>query len=365
MRAARDHFVGVHVGLRAGAGLEHDQREFGVPLPSITSCAARTMSSGFVGGKLAQLAIRERGAFFQDAQSARITGRPQWNRAMPIGKFMPRTFGLRAPQMPGGYLHVAQRIVFDAEFVHTSLVPLKMDRWRSCGACCSSIRSIILSTIVCGSASIVAGFFDRSGRTRIRIARVWGRSLLQITGVRVEAEGLEKIDPQGAYVFVSNHLSYMDTPVVLSTIPVQFRFMAKKGLFQIPFLGTHLAQAGHIPVPREDPRAAVKSLTRAAEIIRDKDISVLLFPEGGRSMDGALQPFKEGAAYIAIKAGVPIVPVTLIGTRAILAMGSATFHRGPVTLRMGDPMPTAVRVLRDRHELTEAAREQIVAMLAK
>jgi 1-acyl-sn-glycerol-3-phosphate acyltransferase len=222
---------------------------------------------------------------------------------------------------------------------------------------------IILSTILCGSVSIVVSFFDKTGRTGIAIARVWGRSLLKITGVRVTAEGLDKIDPNGAYVFASNHLSYMDTPVVLSTIPAQFRFMAKQGLFQIPFLGTHLTQAGHIPVPREDPRAAVKSLTRAAEAIRERGVSVLIFPEGGRSMDGALQPFKEGAAYIAIKAGVPVVPVTLIGTREILAMGSATFRRGPVTLRIGDPIPTHGLTMRDREELTECVRKRIVGML--
>jgi len=222
---------------------------------------------------------------------------------------------------------------------------------------------IILSTILCGSVSVVASFFDKTGRTGIAIARVWGRSLLKIAGVRVTAEGLEKIDPNGAYVFVSNHLSYMDTPVVLSTIPAQFRFMAKQGLFQIPFLGTHLAQAGHIPVPLGDPRGSVKSLTRAAEMIRARKISVLIFPEGGRSRDGVLQPFKEGAAYIAIKAGVPVVPLTLIGTRQILAMGSATFRRGAVTLRIGDPIATSHLTSRDRASLTECTRKQIAGML--
>jgi 1-acyl-sn-glycerol-3-phosphate acyltransferase len=221
---------------------------------------------------------------------------------------------------------------------------------------------IILSTIFCGSFSVLAALFDKTGRSMMKAARVWARSLLVIAGVRVKVEGLEKIDPGAAYVFVSNHLSYMDTPVVLSHIPVEFRFMAKQGLFQIPFLGTHLVQAGHIPVPREDPRAAVKSMTRAAEMIRERGISVLLFPEGGRSEDGALQEFKDGAAYIAIKAGVPMVPMALSGTREIMAMGSATFHRGRVRLQIGDPIPTANLMLRDRGAVTAAAREQIVRM---
>ena len=218
--------------------------------------------------------------------------------------------------------------------------------------------------MVFGFVSVVQSLFDKSGRKMIATARVWARSLLAIARVDVKVEGLEKIDPNGAYVFASNHLSYMDTPVVLSHIPVQFRFMAKKGLFQIPFLGTHLAQAGHIPVPLEDPRAAVKTLSLAAQTIHDRGVSILIFPEGGRSITGVLQDFKEGAAYIAIKAGVPVVPIALVGTRGILAMGSATFHSGPVTLRIGDPIPTEGLILRDRGEVTVTLRERIVAMLS-
>src|SRR5437879_2755137 len=176
---------------------------------------------------------------------------------------------------------------------------------------------IILSTIFFGSISVLVSLFESSGRTQIKVARVWSRSLLLFAGVKVKVEGIRKIHAGGSYVFAANHLSYMDTPVVLSHIPVQFRFLAKDGLFQIPFLGTHLAQAGHIPVPREDPRAAVKTLSRAAEIIREKSISILIFPEGGRSEDGELRPFKEGAAYIAIKSGVPLEPVAIGGTRRL------------------------------------------------
>jgi 1-acyl-sn-glycerol-3-phosphate acyltransferase len=222
---------------------------------------------------------------------------------------------------------------------------------------------IILSTILFGSISVFVSLFESSGRTQIKVARAWARSLLLFAGVRVKVEGISKIHASGSYVFSANHLSYMDTPVVLAHIPVQFRFLAKKGLFQIPLLGTHLAQAGHIPVPREDPRAAVKTLSRAAQVIREKSISVLIFPEGGRSEDGELHPFKEGAAYIAIKAQVPLVPIAIIGTRKILAMHSATFRRGRVKLRIGDPIPTTGLTLRDRRALTDQVREQIAGML--
>ena len=132
----------------------------------------------------------------------------------------------------------------------------------------------------------------------------------------------------------------MDTPVVLANIPVQFRFLAKRGLFQIPLLGTHLTRAGHIPVPRDDARAAVKTMTTAAQAIRERGISLLIFPEGGRSQTGELAAFKEGAAYIAIRAGVPLVPIALKGTREILPYGSGHVRSGSVTMRIGDPIPT-------------------------
>jgi 1-acyl-sn-glycerol-3-phosphate acyltransferase len=139
--------------------------------------------------------------------------------------------------------------------------------------------------------------------------------------------------------------------------------MAKDGLFKIPLLGTHLGQAGHIPVPRDDPRAAVKTMSLAADTIRARNISLLIFPEGGRSHDAILQPFKDGGAYIAIKAGVPLVPLAISGTHEILAMHSATFHRGAVTLRIGDPIPTTGMTLHDRKSLTETARQEVVVML--
>ncbi len=194
----------------------------------------------------------------------------------------------------------------------------------------------------------------------MRLARTWAKGLLGVSGVKVRVEGLEQIDPKGSYVFISNHLSFMDTPTVLANIPVQFRFLAKRGLFQIPLLGTHLSQAGHIPVPRGDPRASVKVMQQAAETIQRKGISLLVFPEGGRSHDGQLRPFKEGGAYIAIKAGVPVVPVVLIGTRNVLPMGSGVVYSGDVVLRLLKPIETAQLSLKDRGQLTEELRTAIL-----
>jgi len=217
--------------------------------------------------------------------------------------------------------------------------------------------------MVYGTASLLVSFFDPSRRRQNAAERAWARALLAITGVKVKVEGLDKIARDGSYVFVSNHLSYMDTPVALASIPVRFRFLAKRGLFQIPFLGWHLGRAGHIRVPREDARAAVKTMALAAQVIREEGISLLIFPEGGRSRTGEMRDFKEGAAFIAIKAGVPLVPVALKGTREVLPFGSGVVRRGNVAMRIGDPIPTTHASPHDRVRLTEELRRRIVALL--
>jgi 1-acyl-sn-glycerol-3-phosphate acyltransferase len=225
--------------------------------------------------------------------------------------------------------------------------------------------AIVLATIFFGAISLLVSFFDSTGVVQIRVARRWAKTLLAASGVQVEVEGLEHIDPSGSYVFISNHQSYMDTPVALANIPVQFRFLAKRGLFQIPLLGTHLSRAGHIPVPREDPRAAVKVMQLAAEAIRAKNISLLIFPEGGRSHDGVTRPFKEGGAYIAIRAGVPVVPMVLIGTRDLLPYGAGIVLAGKATLRILKPIETSQLTLKDRGALTDRLHALIVEELTR
>jgi 1-acyl-sn-glycerol-3-phosphate acyltransferase len=224
--------------------------------------------------------------------------------------------------------------------------------------------AIILATILFGSISLVISFFDSGGKAQAAVARVWAKTLLWASGIRVAVEGLEHIDPSGSYIFMSNHTSYIDTPVVLANISVQFRFLAKSGLFQIPFLGTHLSRAGHIPVPREDPRAAVRTLQLAAETVQKKKTSLLVFPEGGRSEDGDLAAFKEGGAYIAIRAGVPMVPLVLIGGAGVLPYGGGVVQSGQITMRILPPIETAQLTLKDRGAVTERVRNLLLAELS-
>lgn len=232
---------------------------------------------------------------------------------------------------------------------------------RSLRAALVSDPLIVLATVVMGTASLLTSLFDASGRAQHRVARIWARMLLKIAGAEVHVEGLERLSPAGSYVFVTNHLSYMDTPLVIAHIPVQFRFLAKKGLFRVPFIGYHLRRAGHIPVRRGDARASLRALSDSARIVRERGISILVFPEGGRS-PGALREFKAGAAYIAIKAGVPAVPVGIVGTRAILPMDSLLVRGGEVHLRIGEPIPTSGLSVHDHGRLTQQLRGRVLEL---
>ncbi len=221
---------------------------------------------------------------------------------------------------------------------------------------------IILATAVMGTLSLLVSWFDTSGDGPHKIARAWSRMLIFISGMQVRVEGLEKIPSRGGCVIAPNHLSLMDTPLVLAHVPLQFRFLAKEGLFKVPFIGGHLRRAGHISIPRDDARASLKAMSEAARLIRERGISALVFPEGGRS-EGELQEFKEGAAYIAIKAGVPIVPVAIQGTREVLPMGSMLVRPGSVVMHIGDPIPTAGLILKDRNRLTLETRDRIAELM--
>jgi 1-acyl-sn-glycerol-3-phosphate acyltransferase len=221
---------------------------------------------------------------------------------------------------------------------------------------------IILVTAIMGIVSLATSAFDRSGGLQHRLAGVWARMILAVSGVKVSVEGLEKLRADSNYVLVANHRSYMDTPAVLAHIPLQLRFFAKQGLFRIPLLGGHLRRAGHLPVVRENPRASLKSLSEGARLIRERGISLLLFPEGGR-VPAELLEFKEGAAYLAIKAGVPVVPIGIIGTREVIPIGSLHVRPHPVTLRIGDPIPTAGLQVRDRAELNQTLRRKVAELI--
>ena len=221
---------------------------------------------------------------------------------------------------------------------------------------------VAIATVAMWMCSMIASLFDPTGNWQHQMARIWGRMLLAVSFIRVRVTGLEKLDPRANYVFVSNHSSYMDIPALLARLPYQFRFFAKKGLYKIPFLGWHLHRAGHLPVDRSNARNSLKSMSEGARIVAERGVSVLLFPEGGRTKVG-LREFKEGAAYIAIKAGVPVAPVAIAGMRELLPVGSIHLRSGQAELRVGAPIPTAGLQLSDREELTQKMHAEIQRLL--
>jgi 1-acyl-sn-glycerol-3-phosphate acyltransferase len=220
-----------------------------------------------------------------------------------------------------------------------------------------------IATIVMACLSLFSSMWDRKGVAQHKMAVVWSRMLLAFAFVRCTVSGAEKIDPSKHYVFVCNHASYMDTPALLASIPIQFRFFAKKGLFSIPFMGWHLHRAGHIPVHLDDARASLRTLSSGAKIINDRNISVLIFPEGGR-VEHDMEPFKEGAAYLAIKAQVPVIPIGLIGTREVLPMHHGMIKGGDVQVIFGDPIETTGMTTKDRGQLNRRLQDE-VARLAR
>jgi 1-acyl-sn-glycerol-3-phosphate acyltransferase len=219
---------------------------------------------------------------------------------------------------------------------------------------------VYLSTVFFGTISLVVSVFDASGRGQHACARAWARSLLLFARVRVTVRGLEHLEPGRTYIFASNHQSYMDIPVAFAHLPVNFRIMAKATLFHIPFLGWHLRRSGHLPVARDNPRRAARSLLEAATHIRG-GTPVFVFPEGGRSYDGQFREFRAGTFLLAIKAGVPVVPVTLNGTRALLKMHSWNLRPGRVEMILHAPIPTEGLRSEAAEDLCARVREVIAA----
>lgn len=232
----------------------------------------------------------------------------------------------------------------------------------------SYLRSVLwmspligLSVLIMATASLMASLVDRSGQWQHRVAVIWARVVLRICLVTVEVVGAEKLEKNKPYVFVSNHFSLIDTPVMFGNMPCDFRILARHKLWRIPFLGWHLNRAGHIPVNRENPRAVVRNINEAAERI-SRGTSILLFPEGGRTRQPHMRRFKPGAAHIAIRAGVPIVPMALIGTSEILAPNSAHLHPGKAELRVGTPIPTTGEARREAKLMTAKVQREVAGL---
>jgi 1-acyl-sn-glycerol-3-phosphate acyltransferase len=206
------------------------------------------------------------------------------------------------------------------------------------------------ATFIFGIAAILFGFFSRTGNSVHHVARLWAKSILWISGIPVQVVGSEHIEQDRSYIFMSNHQGSYDIPVLLSHLMVQFRWIAKAELFKIPIFGRGMRGAGYISIDRTNRKSAFKSLKRAAESIRHGK-SVLVFPEGTRSMGGELLPFKKGGFVLAVDAGVPIIPIIVQGTHAIMAKDSLLIRRQPVRVDILPPLDTGAYNRKSKDDL--------------
>ena len=210
---------------------------------------------------------------------------------------------------------------------------------------------ICMITVPAALLTILFGLFDPYGKHVHRITRLWTRLILKISGVAVKVNGLTQLDPKQQYVFMVNHQSHIDIPVLVQSLPAfQLRWIAKRELLWVPFFGWAMWAAKHITVNRSDRFDASGSLKKAKQRMK-AGISLVIFPEGTRSSDGNLLPFKRGGLLLAVKTQTPIVPVTISGSSAILPKGDWRIRGGQIEVTVGTPVsvenyrPGALRVL--------------------
>ena len=217
---------------------------------------------------------------------------------------------------------------------------------------------VVLATAVLGATVIVLSYFIKSGNLLHKIARLWGQSILVVSRIKVSVKGLSHIDVKRPYIYMPNHQSNFDIPVLLGHLVVQFRWLAKKELFNIPIFGRAMRKAGYISIDRNDRESAFQSLEIAAQKIKD-GVSVLIFPEGTRSRDGKIRPFKKGGFVMAIDSGVPIVPIVISGARGIMTKGKFRVNPGQISMMIQEPIDTATYTLETKEALMERVRRTI------
>jgi 1-acyl-sn-glycerol-3-phosphate acyltransferase len=220
----------------------------------------------------------------------------------------------------------------------------------------ASVSTVYHAARILIPAALRSRNFPRIAREQ---PRNWARSLLWAAGVKVELEGLEHLPPGQPAVIVANHESWFDVFALVVHLPVDTRFVGKIELTRIPFFGPSWLACGHIAIDRSDRVKAIESLRAAGETLRREGAVVVMFPEGTRSPDGRLLPFKKGAFVLALQTGVPVVPVGVSGSRDIMPKGSWRIRSGTIVVRVGPPIPSEGRGEGARDALLEQARTEV------
>src|SRR6185437_7175334 len=223
---------------------------------------------------------------------------------------------------------------------------------------------IWLYTIVFGIISVPFGFFDKDGSILHSFARNWSKLIMKTIFSPVRITGLEKIDTTRTYVYAVNHASALDIPVLYSSLPFQFRIVHKKELLSYPVIGWHLKRSGQVCVDQQNPSHSVGQIKSAVRTLKN-GMPLVIFPEGGRTADGKIQPFLAGAFFMAIKANVDIVPIALVGTYELLPMDTFHIKSRPLEMRIGDPIPTSEWTVRNLQGLSAKVQQAIQALYTR
>ncbi len=218
------------------------------------------------------------------------------------------------------------------------------------------IPAVTVYTIVLGTVSLLSTLFDRNGDFGHRCARAWAWLILKTTGVRVRVTGLEHVDPARSYVVAANHQSIYDIPIIFTTLPLQLRIVAKESLGRIPFLGWHLQRTGHLLVDRKNPGAGI--LKRMATLVAAAR-SLIVFPEGTRSVDGSVGRFKGGIFLLAIDSTLPVLPVSIARSRFVMTKGRLMVRAQEVTMTIHGPIATTGIAREQARALADEVREVI------
>ena len=198
---------------------------------------------------------------------------------------------------------------------------------------------LLIHTTISSTLALLCGLLDRSHKAYFILTKIFSAPVLFISGIKVEITGKENVVPKTPYVFVSNHLSLFDIPVLQRYVPNDFSFVFKKEIARVPIFGWQMVLGPHIIVDRQNPEKAMKSIENAKKMLVHRKISVLLFPEGTRSKTGEMLPFKRGAFHLAAKVGFPIIPVTISGTQNLFQKKPLKINPGVVKLNFGKPIP--------------------------
>ncbi|MFQ5560304.1 MAG: lysophospholipid acyltransferase family protein [Nitrospinota bacterium] len=219
----------------------------------------------------------------------------------------------------------------------------------------------VIVTLFLGGATLFLSLFAKS-QTIHKISGLWARLICKISGVRVEIKGKENINPRGPQIFLANHQGFFDIFAIAGFFNVPFIWFAKKGLFFIPLVGSAMSKAGYISVDRSKPLSSARSLKTAVRRLRS-GMSIVIFPEGTRTVDGSVSKFKKGSLFLAIKSRVPIVPVTIAGSYEVLKKGSMLIRPGKIIIQLGPPISTESLTKTGEVELLENIYETIETSL--